>query len=226
MVWTYIPTKGGEQLPVWEQKPTTKANGAAVIVLHEAFRVTPHIMRMADWLAGEGYRVMVPDVLFRSAPAREALPQNKLGLDEARALISKTSPDDNEADMNACVKYLNKKGYEKVGLIGYCYGGSLAYFGGTKLNVQAVDAYYGGMLAELAGQGQPTCPTQVHLAVLDQYIPLEATKAAIEKHHPAAEVFVYEADHGFNRDDGVTFDETASALARKRTLDLFDKYLK
>ncbi|PIZ31465.1 MAG: hypothetical protein COY40_02030 [Alphaproteobacteria bacterium CG_4_10_14_0_8_um_filter_53_9] len=221
-MWHTLTQPSGAQLPVWRVTPT-HPNGAALVLMHEAFRVTAHIKDMCSFFASHGYEVMAPDMLAHSAPATEALPINKHGLEEARRLISAVPWETYLEQIQTCVDELLPK---KVGLIGYCFGGSMAYYGGSHCKgVSAVDSYYGGFIAELAEKEQPACPTQAHLATHDRYIPYQSALEALATHHPAAKVFTYEADHGFNRTDGVTYDDAAATLARTRSLDFFAKNL-
>ncbi len=214
----------GRSLGIWVARPTTPPKGC-LVVLHEAFGVTPHIQRICADYATHGYVCAAPAMLMHASgqPTGVVLPQNKEGLDAGRDLIMATPIPEWVAMMQAVVNWAAAQRLASATL-GYCWGGSCAYLGGAKIpELKAAVAYYGGMLAELTAQGQPKCPTLVHLATEDRYIPLEATLKAFAHHHPAASVHVYEADHGFNRDDGKTFQPLSSALAKARTLEFLDK---
>lgn len=196
-----------------------------IVVLHEAFGVTAHIRRVCEDFAGQGYVAIAPAMLAFAVGKAEAvvLPINKNGLDEARRLIEATERADILAMLEACVAWAKVQGL-KVAFCGYCWGGSVAYLGASHVkDVAACVSYYGGQLAKLTAEAQPQCPTLVHLAVHDQYIPLEEAVEALKRHHPAALVQVYEADHGFNRDDGVTYDPGVALVARRLTLDVIQR---
>ena len=199
----------------------------AVVVLHEAFGVTPHIKRVCKDFAEQGYAVIAPAMLSLAVgkPEGKVLCQTKAGLDEARDLIGHTDEGELLALVKASVGWGKAQGL-KVAVCGYCWGGSVAYACASRLpEIDACVCYYGGKIHELAAQMQPKCATLVHLARLDQYIPIEAAVASLAEHDKAAHVEVYEADHGFNRDDGVTYDIGAAMVARRLTLDVFDKNL-
>jgi carboxymethylenebutenolidase len=201
--------------------PAGQAKGV-LAVLHEAFGVTPHMESVCAQYAAAGYVCVAPALYAWASgkPAGEVLPQDKSGLDAGRELILATSLPQLVATVAAIGAWGAQQGL-KLGTLGYCWGGSVAYFAASQLpQVQASVAYYGGMLAELTAKAQPKCRTLVHLATQDRYIPLRETCAAFAAHHPAATVQVYEADHGFNRDDGKTYDEAAAGLAKQRTLEL------
>lgn len=213
------PASDGHQLPCYVAWPEG-APKAGLLILHEAFGVTPHIQRMADMYASHGYLAVAPEMLSRSQPNAEGrvLAYNKEGLDEGRRLITAIPHEKWVADMAAAAAWMTANGAPKLGAVGYCWGGSLAYMAACQVpGMSAAVGYYGGMLRELTGMMRPKCPVLIHLATLDRYIPLEPTKEAFAQ-VPEAEVHVYEADHGFNRDDGVTFNEGASALALQRSL--------
>lgn len=194
-----------------------------IVVLHEAFGVTPHICRVADWLAGEGYATVAPN-LFASLGQLEALPQNKLGLDTGRDLIGQQQMDDVLAEIAQCVEELSVHG--KVGTVGYCWGGSLSFASAARVpGVAAASAYYGGKLGELARTLVPKCPVEVHLAELDRYVDFTDAWEAMQPLAPGVVTYAYAADHGFHRDDGVTFDAQAAGVARARTLAFFERYV-
>jgi carboxymethylenebutenolidase len=215
---------GGVALPCYVAKPEGKPRGGLVL-LHEAFGITPSIKRVCDGFAADGYLVVAPG-LFVFAPVERppiTLAQDKAGLDEGRHMIEKIKDEDVIAGTKACVEWLERDGL-RVASIGYCWGGSCSYLVAARIEqIKACVCYYGGRLQMQCANEQPKCPTLVHLAKLDRYIPVGEATAAFAKYHPAAEVHVYEADHGFNRDDGPTFNPEIAGIARKRTMDLFAK---
>ncbi|RYG59491.1 MAG: dienelactone hydrolase family protein, partial [Alphaproteobacteria bacterium] len=195
--------------------PAEGARGA-LVVLHEAFGVTPHIKRVCKDYADQGYAVIAPAMLSLALgkPEGAVLPQTKNGLDEARRLIEATDHEDLLGLVQACVDWGRAQGL-KVATVGFCWGGSVSYKAASLLeNIDACVCYYGGQIHELCKVAQPKCATLVHLAELDRYIPIEAATANLAAFDTAAKVHVYEADHGFNRDDGVTYDPGAALVAR------------
>lgn len=233
----------GTQIPAYLASP--EAPVAALIILHEAFAVTPHICRVADGFAREGFLCIAPDLFARQRAAEVAktgqenplwehigplpsLPINNGGLQLARDYINSTPRESNARDIDLARNWLKTKHPElPVGIIGYCFGGSMAYYTAGHRHGQyaACVAYYGGMLAEAAAHAQPNCPTMIHLAEDDRYIPLRETVNALRNHHPAARVVVHAADHGFNRDDGVTYDAAVADEAKGQTLHFLREYL-
>lgn len=197
------------------------------MVLHEAFGITPHIQRVCAQYSAAGYVCAAPALLMPSTGKTNGLvlPQNKAGLDEARTLILSTQREDLYAMLRATAAW-GEGQHLPVAAVGYCWGGSCAYVAGVVVpNLKASLCYYGGQLAQLCAEAQPVCPTLIHLATADRYIPLIPTTQALAAHHPSAMVHIYDADHGFNRDDGKTFNAPAAALAFTRSLDFLDKSL-
>lgn len=213
------PAADSFQLPCYAAWPTGTPK-AGLLILHEAFGVTPHIQRMADLYAFKGYLAVAPEMLARAQPDadKRVLPYSKEGLDEGRRLITAIPHAEWITDMAAAAAWMTANGAPKLGAVGYCWGGSLAYMAACKVpGMGAASGYYGGMLKELVGMMRPQCPVLIHLATLDRYIPLEPTIEAF-KQVPEVELHVYDADHGFNRDDGITFNQGASDTALERTL--------
>lgn len=219
-----LQTDEGHEFVAYMARPEG-APRACVIVLHEAFGVTPHIRNVADGFAADGYLAIAPTLFSWAAARREGvvLPVNADGLEQGRVLITATQPLQILATVQACVDWTLGQGLAPL-VAGYCWGGSCAYFAASHISrLAACSCYYGGKLADIVKEAQARCPAIVHLATLDRYIPLDETVEAFRRHDPRTPVYVYEADHGFNRDDGKTFDAAASALARRRTLELFEK---
>lgn len=216
----------GHSLPLFEAKPVGVPK-AGIVVLHEAFGVTEHIRDMCVWLAGEGYYAVAPEMFARVEPdaANRVLAYNMEAFQQGRVYIKDTPQEHWVLDCAASVAYLQGFGLQ-VGAVGYCWGGSLAYMSACLVDgVKAADCYYGGMIPELVAQMKPRCPVQFHVAEHDRYFAVDAAVAAIGHHVPQAALHVYDADHGFNRNGGITFDVAASSLARTRTLDFLQANL-
>jgi carboxymethylenebutenolidase len=127
------------------------------------------------------------------------------------------------SDIAACVAFLRTRG-EKVCIVGYCYGGSMAWLAaGNVPGLAAASSYYGSMVQANAAQALQ-CPTIVHLGRTDGHIPADEVAAAVGEHHPETPVYIYEgAGHGFNNESPERYNAEAADLARHRTLELFDK---
>jgi len=124
-------------------------------------------------------------------------------------------------DMRACVNVVRHAG--AVGVVGYCWGGSLAYLAACELPVAAAVSYYGTRTVQYL-ERKPKAPVMYHFGERDRTIPPEAIDR-IRNAHPEGEYFLYPADHGFNCDHRASFDAAASQLARERTLAFFARHL-
>ena len=135
-------------------------------------------------------------------------------------MARKTHPfEQSLADVQACVDALAKDG--PVFVVGYCYGGSVAWFAATRMRgVAAASAYYGAMIPAAADEA-PTAPVVCHFGRNDSGIPMDGVEALIARDWPLAAVHVYDAGHGFNSDRRKDYDAPSAALARERTLTLF-----
>jgi carboxymethylenebutenolidase len=111
----------------------------------------------------------------------------------------------------------------KTGVLGFCWGGTLAWLSATRLSPTAAVGYYGGQISKYA-QEKPTCPVLLHFGEKDAHIPPSEIEK-IRKAHPDLPIFTYDAGHGFNCDQRKDFNSEAAAIARQRTLDFFNKNL-
>jgi len=111
----------------------------------------------------------------------------------------------------------------KVGVLGFCYGGTLAWLAATRLDPAATVCYYGGQIASNAAE-KPRCPVMLHFGAKDPHIgPAEIEK--IRTAHPDLPLFLYDAGHGFNCDQRKDFEPKSAKLARQRTLEFFNRHL-
>ena len=124
-------------------------------------------------------------------------------------------PDQSLLDMRAAVELAATAG--KVGVVGYCWGGTLAYVAAAHCDVAAAVSYYGGGITHYL-KDKPKCPVMYHFGGLDQMIP-DGTINQIRAAHPAGIFHIYkESDHGFNCDHRKSYDAKSAALAYERTL--------
>jgi carboxymethylenebutenolidase len=200
--------------------PAVGERRGGVVLVQEIFGVTEHIREMADDYASEGYEVLSPALFDREHPGFEASYSGP-DFDRAVELARTLHPFDlSLKDTQTCIDALRGKG--PVFVVGYCYGGSIAWAAATKLDgVAAASAYYGSMVPAFAAEVAPRVPVIAHFGRYDRGIPMEGVEAVIAKDFPLAEVHVYEAGHGFNSDRRKDYHEPSADLARDRTLTLF-----
>ncbi|MFT8676649.1 MAG: dienelactone hydrolase family protein [Acetobacter sp.] len=202
----------GHRLNAWESEG--HAHPYALVVVQEIFGVNPHIRAVCDTLAQSGFHVIAPALFDRVEPGLEldyTAEGVKKGLDvRARIPLEKTL-----LDLEAAIHALAPR---KVGMIGYCWGGTLAWQVACRdMGVSAASCWYGAGIAA-ASALEPRCPVQMHFGGLDVTIP-PADIATIRAAHPEIELYVYDdADHGFGCADRATFNAQAYALAQERSL--------
>ena len=215
---TRMTMADGAEIGVYHVPPTGERRGGLVLV-QEIFGVTEHIRELCDGYAADGYEVLAPALFDREEPGFEAEYEGP-DRERAIALARKIHPvEQSVADVQTCVDALAEAG--PVFVVGYCYGGSIAWFAATRVRgVAAASAYYGAMIPAHAYE-EPKVPVLCHFGRYDAGIPMEGVEALIAKGWSHATVHVYEAGHGFNSDRRKDYDQPSAALARDRTLTLF-----
>lgn len=193
----------------------------ALVVLQEIFGVNSHIREVCDRFAAGGYEVIAPALFDRIEPGKE-LGYTQDDVQQGLALRSKIKLEESLADIDAAIQALGDK---PVGIIGYCWGGTLSWQAACKLDgLKAAVCWYGGGIAEARSQ-KPKVPVQMHFGDQDGSIPMKDV-GAIKEAQPQVETYVYEgAGHGFGCDQRASYDKEAYELARKRSLDFFAKKL-
>ena len=210
-----LHAEDGFTLGAYEALPEGKPRGG-IVIIQEIFGVNDHIRAVVDGYADEGYAVIAPQIFDRAQRDIElGYEQEDMGKGMQLA-FSDTDRAKTLSDIQAAVEEIGKWG--KVAVIGYCYGGLLTWLSACNLrSVACAVAFYGG---GIAGEKEQTarCPVMMHFGELDAMIPMsdvESVKAA----QPNAQVFTYDADHGFNCDHRASFNEDAAKLAKQRTLE-------
>jgi carboxymethylenebutenolidase len=126
-------------------------------------------------------------------------------------------------DVDAAVQFLREQTGKKIGIIGYCFGGTMAWLSATRLKPDAAVGYYGGQIATFATEN-PSCPVMLHFGKLDQHIPKESVDK-VKTAHPDVSIFWYEAGHGFNCNDRASYNADAAKVARERSLEFLKQHL-
>lgn len=209
----------GAEIGVYHAQPQGERKGGLVLV-QEIFGITEHIRDLCEEYAADGYEVLAPSLYDREHPGFQA-DYTGPDFDRAVELARKLHPFDlSLKDVQTCVDALTAKG--PVFVVGYCYGGSVAWFAATRLTgVAAASGYYGSLIPGAADE-EPKVPVILHFGRHDHGIPMEGVEKVIAKDWPNATVYVYEAGHGFNSDRRKDYHEPSADLARERTLALFD----
>ena len=218
--WTKLKARDGFEFDAYVARPLLTPT-AALVVLHEIFGVNSHIRAVTDSYAAEGYLAIAPALFDRAKPGFEA---GYLAADVAAGRDIATALDRAATlmDIEAAVQFALAFG--RVGLVGYCWGGTMAYASATSVGgLSAVSGYYGGGIAAMK-EATPKVPTILHFGTRDAHIPMsdvEALKAA----QPSVTIHVYDADHGFNCDQRGSYNKPSADLARSRSFAFFKRHL-
>ncbi len=211
-----LETGDGHRFSAYEAKPAGPVRGGLVVV-QEIFGVNAHIRDVADGYAADGYRVLAP-ALFDRAERGVELDYHGADRDKAMALRKAVEIDHMLADIAASIAALDEAG--RVGIVGYCLGGSLAWLAAQRLDgLSAAVGYYGSMVAANL-DAPPQCPVMLHFGEEDGGIPMsDVEKIRTSVDSQVVQVFSYSgAGHAFNRKGNVAYHEPSATLARKRTL--------
>lgn len=216
-----LTASDGHQLDGYRARSGGGRKGG-VVVIQEIFGVNAHIREVCDRFAADGYEALAP-ALFDRIRVKVELPYDEGGIAEGRKLSEAIGWDKPMLDVWAAAKTLDIDG--KVGVAGYCWGGSWTWMAGCRLDVGCAAVYYGRHVPDLLDE-QPRCPMIMHFGAEDDSIPAENVDK-IRAAQPDIPIYVYEgAGHGFNCDHRAAYDADAAALARKRTLQFFAQHLK
>lgn len=195
---------------------------AGLVVLQEIFGVNAHIRSVADGWARDGLLAVAPALFDRIRPGIE-LGYDPAGMRTAMSFIPKFDIDKAVLDIAAAVDYAAAATHKKVGVIGYCLGGTIAWLSATRFHPAAAVGYYGGRIANYAAEN-PTCPVMLHFGSQDRHIPA-ADVEKVHSAHPEVEIFWYDAGHAFNCDPRPSYNAAAAKEARQRSLDFLKKHL-
>lgn len=204
---------------------------AAIVVIQEIFGVNPGIRSKCDTLAAEGYLAIAPDLFWRLEPGVQLDPDVKVEFETALGMMGKFDQDKGVADIEATIRAARSAlgGDGKVGAVGYCLGGRLAYMTAARTDVDATVGYYAVGIDGLLGEKHAIAhPLMLHIAGDDGFVD-KATQAKMHEgldDHPKVTLHDYPGeDHGFATETGERRSEAAAALADERTMAFFAEHL-
>lgn len=207
-----LMARDGHTFSAYMASPPGRAVDGAVIVLQEIFGVTPWLRRVTDSFAAAGYLAVAPS-LFDRVRRNIVLGYSAAEAEEGKGYRAQIPLDKACLDIAACVAVMRHAG--RVAILGFCWGGTLAWVAAARLKPAAAVCYYGAGLA--ARSAPPTCPSLLHFAQADASIPPEEVEQLREA-FPAGEFHLYPAQHAFaNEDRADRYDAASAALARSRT---------
>jgi carboxymethylenebutenolidase len=199
-----------------------------IVVIQEIFGINPGIRAMADGWADLGYAVLAPDLFWRIQPGIELDADVPDQMQQAFGLYQKFNVDKGIADIEAAIKLLRSKGCSKIGVIGYCLGGLLAYLSAARTDSDATVGYYGvGIDGKISEQHAIGKPLLLHIATQDGFVPAEAQAAvhAALDGNPHVTIYDYPADHAFARHSGSARVPALAETADARTQAFFKQHI-
>lgn len=214
-----LKSADGFEFSAYVAGPANATKG--IVVIQEIFGVNHHIRDLADRFGAQGYAVIAPAVYDRVEPGFEVgyTPED---IAKGRDVRMKLNDAQLMQDVEAAANHLSGK---KLGIVGYCFGGTVAWWGATRTTkFAAASSWYGGGVAGTKDE-RANCPVQMHFGELDASIPMtdvDAVRAA----QPKVEVYVYKgAQHGFGCNERGSYSKPDYDLAQQRTLEFFAKHL-
>ena len=216
-----LTAEDGHRLAAYRATPAGTPRGALVVV-QEIFGVNSHIKNVTDKFAADGYVAIAP-ALFDRVEREFETGYAPADIERGRAVRGKLQIEDAVRDVAAAVKEAQKTGH-KVGVVGYCFGGTMAWLAATRIpGVAAASSFYGGGVADTAGE-QPKCPVIFHFGETDASIPKDHWDR-IKAQHPKIPMHIYPAGHGFACDERGSFHEPSARQARERTITFFREHV-
>jgi carboxymethylenebutenolidase len=204
----------GHKFNAYVARPAGSPVGA-LVVAQEIFGVNRHMRRVTDGFAADGFLAVCPALFDRAEPGVE-LGYGKEDIAAGRDLRARVALDWVLADLTAAIAWARAASGVATGVIGYCWGGSLAWLAATRLTVDAAVGYYGGQVVEF-GAETPRAPVMLHFGETDGGIPIDGVRAFAER-TPSVPVHIYPAGHGFDCAERADYHPPSAALARARSL--------
>jgi carboxymethylenebutenolidase len=211
-----LTASDGHSLDGYVAEPAQAAR-AGVVVVQEIFGVNGHMRSLCDRFAAEGLLAIAPALYDRARPGVE-LAYGPEGVAAGRTLRAGISDEMALRDIDAALHWLSDRigPKAKLAVVGFCWGGTLAWLAATRSpGVAAAVSYYGTGIAGYAGE-MPRAPVLLHFGGQDPNIPLTDVHK-IRQAHPDIPVYVYDAGHGFNCDDRAAYEPVSAAAAAERT---------
>lgn len=206
------------------------ASAPAIVVIQEIFGVNKVMRDICDGLAAQGYVAICPDLFWRIEPGIELTDKSEAEWQRAFELYQAFDVDKGIEDIEASIRAVRGRPEctGKVGVVGFCLGGLLAYLSATRTDADASVGYYGvGIQDKLNESHAIANPLLLHIATQDKFVPPEAQAKIREGlgDNRHVTLYDYDADHAFARVDGTSRVEGCAQAANARTLDFFRQHL-
>jgi carboxymethylenebutenolidase len=213
-----IPTSGTQCIGAYMAEPGSKPKGG-LVVIQEIYGLNAHMRSMVDRFAKLGYTAIAP-AFFDHLETGVELDYDRTGTNKGKQLVTELGLERAIQDVASAAEAIASAG--RIGTVGYCWGGTVAYLSATRLGLPAV-SYYGGRNTQHVDE-TARAPLMFHYGEQDPHI-TAADRESVRKANPEADFHVYPAGHGFNCDVRDSYDAASAELARERTLDFFTRHL-
>ena len=215
-----LTARDGHRFAAYVAQPAGKARGA-IVVAPEIFGVNSHIRGVADGYAADGYLALAP-ALFDRAQRGFECGYSPEDIQAGVAIMQRVAMEDALKDVDASIAHAGAAG--KVAIVGYCWGGTVAWVAAARADgLACAIPYYGGGMPDYIGE-RPLCPVMCHFGERDTR-PSPEQARAIAAAHPQVIAHFYPAGHGFNCDQRGSFDADSARLARSRTLEFLARHV-
>lgn len=227
---TRIPSlDGAAQIPAYVARPVGEPK-AAIIVIPEIFGVNQGIRQKCETWAGAGYLAVAPDLFWRFAAGVETDPDVPEQFQQALGYFGQYDANDGVLDIEAAIHWIRREaGVAKVGCVGYCLGGRLAYMAAARTDIDASVGYYGVGIDGLLGEKHAIAhPVLLHVPTADHFVDAAAQQRMHDglDDHPKVTIYDYPGlDHGFATQTGKRRHEQGAELADSRTAAFFADHL-
>jgi len=210
-----LTASDSHRLSAYLAEPAGTPRGG-IVVIQEIFGVTRHIRDVADQYAAAGYAAIAPALFDR---VERGVDVAYTDVQRAYGYMKPLNIDNVMVDIEAAIERVRPAG--KVGVVGYCWGGKLAFLAAARLRIDAAVAYYGGGIQQNLAE-KPRVPVMLHFGEKDTHIPLSAVEE-IKAAYPQGIYHLYPAEHGFNCTHRASFEPTSAKLAFERSVEFLRK---
>jgi len=212
-----LTASDGHRLAAYRAAPAGEPRGG-IVVIQEIFGVTRHTRAVADQYAAAGFEAIAP-ALFDRVERNVDVPY--ADVQKGVAYMQAMKIDQVMLDVQAAVEAAGKVG--RVGVVGYCWGGTVTYLAAARLKIAAAVSYYGGGTTQYLAE-KPRCPIVYHFGERDAHIPMSAVDA-VKAADPQGIFYLYAAGHGFNCTDRDSYEPASAELAFRRSLEFFHEWV-
>lgn len=211
----------GHRFGAWQANPDGPSRGG-IVIIQEIFGVNAHIRSVTESYAADGWTAIAP-ALFDRVRRDIQLDYGPEDIEAGKEVMAKIPIETALMDVGAAIAALEAEGL-KVAVIGYCWGGTLAWAAACRLGgLSAAVSYYGGGVPDMADE-QPNCPVQLHFGEQDHAIPMDGVEK-VRAAHPDLPLYTYPAGHGFSCDARGSYHAESARLARERVDAFLDDHL-